>query len=189
MNVARLSVLRTGRPQEILLGLISIRGWVNSRTIVQLEGLCQWKIPMTPSGIKSATFWLAAQCLNQLCHRVPHTTGWLVTMSRQMDILIYEVEIITPSRVIAQQLPTDVVSHPTRMETLGYNWFRQMGTVYRNVTAESGLSMFHKISVKWGTEKSADEKWMWKFSEPSQWILGSETQSLVEGCPCAAMSF
>jgi hypothetical protein len=33
---------------------------------VQPEGLCQRKIPMTPLGIKAATFQLVGQCLNQL---------------------------------------------------------------------------------------------------------------------------
>jgi hypothetical protein len=37
---------------------------------VRPEELCQWKIPMTPSGIEPATFQLVAQCLKRLRYRL-----------------------------------------------------------------------------------------------------------------------
>jgi hypothetical protein len=87
--VARLSALLTGHiyPQEILLVLISVRGWVNPQGHSAIRKIyVNEKIPMTPFGIEPVTFWFVAQYLNHCATAV--TANYMYRFFKEIMFLL-----------------------------------------------------------------------------------------------------
>jgi len=87
----RLSALRTGRlyPKEILLVLISVRDWVDPRSIVWRKDFMSMKNPLTPAGIEPATFRFVAQHLNHCATAVPLYSYiiWMLKSGRMITLM------------------------------------------------------------------------------------------------------
>jgi len=116
------------------------------------EGLCQWKIPITPSGIEPMTFRFVVQCLKKLCHCVPPLLLEGCTNPRQL--VTWATELCSAALNIYSTIITIYISwhkNVYQITCTKQKWFITVMFTHqcRSVGSEHGMSF---MSYFWHLE-------------------------------------
>jgi hypothetical protein len=117
-------------PEEICLVFISVKGWVDPRALVRLEGLRQWKIPKTQSGYISLFIPTTSHQLHTFILCTPTCFGWHSQPSCQLrHVGVYRMNICNWCAVTDTKYICKTTARNMCMYNIKYaigNWTRDL---------------------------------------------------------------
>jgi len=143
--VVSLSALRTGRfyPQEILLVLISVRGWVDPRDIVRSEGFYVNEKSTDTSWDRASDLLILAQHLNHCATAVPLILTYLLRFWKPYAV-IYRLALPKMGIVVPETCSANVW-------LINHNYFIKLVS---QIVSKIGVLKVYWLRLSWSDLKS-----------------------------------